>query len=231
MDNSPYFSIQSMPLFSRYLALGQLFSLSVALVFLSFSSSALAHPHSWISTKTTVNVEGGYIQSLSMDWLFDPMTTAYTLSGSKLTPKNRQQVFQKLSKDIQENLLYKHYFTYFYQGDNPIRYQAVEGAKISMVGPKLRLQFQLQLAKPIDLHTPKLSLYIFDPTYYIDMSWDDYGTIGFNGDVGSCRLHTHAPNPTSEQVAYAMSLQIDSDPDNELGKLFTQKATIDCSGE
>lgn len=164
-----------------------------------------------------------------MDWSFDPMTTAYTFAGQRITPDNRKEVFQKLQGDILENLLYKHYFTYFYNKDEPIRYKRVDMGEISMIGPRMRLQFELELADPVPLDTPDLSLFIFDPTYYIDMSWDKRAQVSFSENYkGDCRLEVIEPKPTSEQVAYAMSLGVDSDPDDELGKLFTQKAVIHC---
>ncbi|WP_261836881.1 DUF1007 family protein [Vibrio ishigakensis] len=196
---------------------------------LVFSTSSFAHPHSWVSTNSVLNVKDGKIVSISMDWSFDPMTTAYTFAGQRITPQNRKEVFHKLQGDILENLLYKHYFTYFYTKDEPIRYKQVDIGEISMIGPRMRLQFELELAEPVSLDTPDLSLFIFDPTYYIDMSWDKRAEVSFSDNYqGNCHIKVIEPKPTSEQIAYAMSLAVDSDPDDELGKLFTQKAVIDC---
>lgn len=43
-----------------------------------------------------------------------------------------------------------------------------------------------------------------------------------------CNAEMIEPNPTPEQMSYAMSLPPDADPDNALGQLFTQTVRLHC---
>lgn len=78
----------------------------------------------------------------------------------------------------------------------------------------------------------KLTLKIFDPTYYVDMSWKDSHDISFACELqGHCQRKLIEPNPTSAQISYAMSLPMDADPDNKLGQLFTQTLELSCKAQ
>ncbi len=199
---------------------------------LLFSCFVHAHPHSWVTMETKINIKEDKIQSLSMNWEFDAMTTAYMLAGEKLTDENRDEVLSTLSSQVIYNLLSSHYFTYFYADDEPIRYKMVEKGSIEMNGAKATLKFNLELAKPTSIYTPDLRLLIFDPSYFVDMSWEHKHAITINKPYSDrCHINVVEPNPTPEQVTYAMSLSVDADPDNELGQLFTQKALFTCDPE
>ncbi|MDG3087909.1 DUF1007 family protein [Vibrio hannami] len=197
-----------------------------------FSFGISAHPHSWIALDTTVNVQDGNIVSLSMEWEFDAMTSAYMLADEKIDASNRDETYNRIANEIVENMLSNHYFTYFYQGEEPIRYKKAEGGELVQKGAKLTLSFELELAKPVALETNGLSLLIFDPTYFVDMSWDSKQSIKLSQPYSdACNIDIIKPNPTAEQLAYAMSLSMDEDPDYELGQLFTQRAKFRCKPE
>ena len=134
------------------------------------------------------------------------------LAGEKLTDENRDEVLSTLSSQVIYNLLSSHYFTYFYADDEPIRYKMVEEGSIEMNGAKATLKFNLELAKPTSIYTPDLRLLIFDPSYFVDMSWEHKHAITINEPYAErCHIDVVEPNPTPEQVTYAMSLSVDAD--------------------
>lgn len=81
---------------------------------LIIAPSVQAHPHSWIDLKTYIQGKNGMITSLKMEWTFDAMTSAYMLDGKDMSAENEQSSLQEVSASVLENMLYEHYFTYFY---------------------------------------------------------------------------------------------------------------------
>lgn len=188
-----------------------------------------AHPHSWVDLKTEIEGEQGKITGFKMSWTFDAITSAYLLDGEDLSAANKEATLQKIANSVMANMLPEHYFTYFYDGETPIKYALPGNARLSKNRTKLTLDFHLPLAKAQQFKGKTLKLLIFEPGYYVDMSWPKSEDIQLSADLAEhCTLKLVAPDPTAEQVTYAMSLPADADPDNALGQLFTQTALITC---
>lgn len=164
------------------------------------------------------------ITSLYMVWEFDAITTAYMLDGED---RSDPTMLKRLANSIAENMLGHHYFTYFYQDEDPIKYRKAIDPDLTLKRGKATLRFDLPLAKPVPLNSDNLKLLIFDPTYYVDMSWNSATAIHLSDNM-ACNIRLEKPNPTPEQMAYAMALPIDADPDEALGQLFTETVYIDC---
>ncbi|EEX93772.1 hypothetical protein VIOR3934_00245 [Vibrio orientalis CIP 102891 = ATCC 33934] len=160
-----------------------------------------------------------------MVWEFDAMTSAYMLDGEDLS---KPETLKNLAHDVINNMLNHHYFTYFYQGDQPIKYRVAVDPVMTFKRGKITLNFDLPLSKPIPANTENLKLLIFDPSYFVDMSWITTHSIGFHGGL-DCELELLKPNPTPAQMAYAMALPIDADPDDQLGQLFTETLYFECT--
>ncbi|MCG9579468.1 DUF1007 family protein [Vibrio tubiashii] len=187
-------------------------------------AQSFAHPHSWIEMNTYIQGNEQEITSLYMVWEFDAMTTAYMLDGED---RSDPTMLKRLANSIAENMLGHHYFTYFYQDENPIKYRKAIDPDLTLKRGKATLRFDLPLAKPVPLNSDNLKLLIFDPTYYVDMSWNSATAIHLSDNM-ACNIRLEKPNPTPEQMAYAMALPIDADPDEALGQLFTETVYIDC---
>ncbi|WP_093271693.1 DUF1007 family protein [Vibrio xiamenensis] len=208
--------------------IGYSIGLSIAVV---ASSSVSAHPHSWINMTTQIKGDDQQLTGFDMTWTFDAMTTAYLFDGEDMSKAHREATLAKLAQSVIDNMLPSHYFTYFFDADGttPIRYEKVTKARLTTAKGKATLQFDLPLAKPYVFNGKTLTLKVFDPTYYVDMSWDDRSHLIFDEALKKhCELTLIEPHPTPEQVSYAMSLPVDADPDNALGQLFTQAAAITC---
>ncbi|WP_252724400.1 DUF1007 family protein [Vibrio hepatarius] len=202
----------------------------VALIALYISAPLNAHPHSWVDMKTYIEGENGIVSGLKMEWTFDSMTSAYLLDGEDMSPKNANSTLDKIAKTVVKNMLSEHYFTYFYDGETPIKYHLALDQKLEREKSKLKLSFTLPLAKPKSLTRDTLRLLVFDSSYYVDMAWRSKSDIVLSkGLAQQCQLELVEPHPTSKQMMYAMSLPADSDPDNTLGQLFTQMVKMHCA--
>lgn len=199
-------------------------------LFISSSFHVHAHPHSWIELKTVIEGEDGVINGLTMEWSFDAMTSAYVLDGEDLSPERVEETYQNIAASLMDNILYEHYFTYFYNGEEPIRYSVGHSEKLERDRAKLVLSYYLPLAKPQPVTRDSLRLMIYDKTHFVDMSWRSDSHVSLSSGLErQCSLNIVEPTPTAEQMSYAMSLPEDADPDNTLGELFTQTAEIHCA--
>jgi tRNA threonylcarbamoyladenosine biosynthesis protein TsaE len=180
--------------------------------------------------KTYIQGDEGNITGFKMEWTFDAMTSAYMLDGEDTSAENEQETFRNLASSVLKNMMYEHYFTYFYDGDAPIRYKVARGEKLTRDRARLVLSFELPLSKSQPLKRNTLRLLIFEPSYYVDMAWSSSSDIVLSKDLArQCQLELVDPNPTPEQMSYAMALPTDADPDNALGQLFTQTVNINCA--
>ncbi len=195
-----------------------------------FVATVQAHPHSWIEMKTHIQGESGVITGFKMEWSFDAMTSVYVLDGKDTSPENEHATFQELASSMLSNMLYEHYFTYFYDDQTPIKYSIAHSEKLTRDRARLVLSFELPLSKPMPVTRESLRLLIFEPSYYVDMTWTSVNDVVLSADLArQCQLELTQPNPTAEQMSYAMALPADADPDNALGQLFTQTINIHCA--
>ena len=158
------------------------------------------------------------------------MTSAYMLDGEDLSVENKAQALQDLADSIMQNMTTNHYLTYFYEDDMPVKYALAENGTLEQDKIKATLSFYLPLAEPQLLSDKELKLLIYDPSYYVDMSWPTKNAIQLSPALTQyCNLELIEATPSSEQLAYVMSLPVDAKRDDAIGELFTQSITIHCN--
>ncbi|EAS66383.1 DUF1007 domain-containing protein [Photobacterium sp. GB-27] len=194
-----------------------------------FSTASQAHPHSWIDMKTYIQGDKKQITGFKMVWTFDAMTTAYMLDGEDMSPESKTETLARVGDSVMKNMMNEHYFTYFYNDQEPIKYKIATDGVLTKDRAKATLTFELPLSKPQPLTKDSLRLLIFEPSYYVDMSWKAKNDIILSPELSKvCTFDLVEPNPSPEQMLYAQSLPPDADPDNALGQLFTQTVKLHC---
>lgn len=202
----------------------------IGFVSLTACSFAEAHPHSWIEIKTQILGQDGQITGLNMQWSFDPMTSMYMLDGEDTSPDNEQATFASLTTAMLENMIDDDFFSFLYHGGEQIEYSPAINGDLVRDRARLVMSFDLPLAQPLAIGDGPLELMIFEPSYYVDMSWRSPQDITLSRELESqCSVEIVEPNPTPEQMSYAYSLPADAEPDNTLGQLFTQSVHIRCN--
>ena len=200
------------------------------LIVLFFPTLIYAHPHSWIEMKTFIEGQNDEISGFKMEWTFDAMTSAYMLDGEDTSKGNESKTLEKIARSIVKDMLSEHYFTYFYDGNQPVKYKTALEPKLTRVKAKLMLSFRLPLAKKQPVTRDTLRLLVFDSSHFVDMVWKSKQDIVLSDELAkNCRLDLIEPDPSSDQMMYAMSLPEDADPDNSLGQLFTQTVNVHCA--
>ncbi|WP_417696955.1 DUF1007 family protein [Psychromonas sp.] len=188
-----------------------------------------AHPHAWVNTNTYFETHEAHIRSLHMTWSFDADTSAYMLQGEDVSPDHLEATLQKLTKAVIANLYNEHYFTYLYDGNTPVKYKSAIHPQMVKDKDKIVLSFELPLSSPIAFAGKNFRLYIYDETYFVDMSWLNKGDVQLSEQlISACNGEIVEPKVSDAQRAYTLALAADVTPDNTLGRYFSQQYKLNC---
>ncbi|WP_223271310.1 DUF1007 family protein [Buttiauxella sp. B2] len=203
------------------------FALGTAL----FSPMVLAHPHSFITLVTTVMVENDQLTGLKMQWTMDEITSADLLYDAG-NAKPDSPVWKKLAAEVMANVLGQHYFTEFWHNGEKVTFNNLPPEYgLAQSGHQAVLSFVLPLAHPQPLKGQTYQFATFDPTYFVDMSYDHPDDAKLPKALAEqCKISIKTPQPTEDMQAFALSLdKADAPPeDMELGKQFSQQVTLQC---
>lgn len=214
---------------SVILILGCLFAL---LLHLCLSADAQAHPHNWVDVTTRLHFDSnGRVIGIKQRWLFDDYYSVYITEDVEKSGDGTptRQGLEKLRDSILGNLRKYRYFTLVEHGKRKVECQSISEPTVGMQKHRLQISFYLPFTQPIDPKETPLVYRVYDPTYYVEMvhaESDD--AITFNNPPRSCRHRLEKPKPDPKMVAYAASLGIDENGDDNLGYLFAEKVTIQC---
>lgn len=193
--------------------------------------AADAHPHSFISLKTTPVVEQGELTGFKMQWLMDELTSADLLYDAG-DAKPDSPVWKKLAAEVMANVLEQHYFTEVWQQGEKVKFTALPPMyRLERVGHQAMLSFILPLAKPQPLKGARFQFSTFDPSFYVDMKYDQDKDVSLPPALPvNCQISVLTPEPSEEMLVFAASLDKDDAPpeDMALGQQFAQQVTLTC---
>lgn len=190
-----------------------------------------AHPHSFIRLKTEVLGDNGNVVALKMRWTMDELTSADLLYDAG-EAKPGSGVWKKLAAEVMANVLGQHYFTEMWHNGQRVKFQN-RPTEYGMTRDEHQavLTFVLPLAKPQPLSGQRYTFSTFDPSYYVDMSYEEDGDATLSPAMRKqCEITVHTPTPSEESLSFAQSLDKEDAPpeDMELGKQFAQQVTFAC---
>ncbi|MBS0849051.1 DUF1007 family protein [Citrobacter sp. JGM124] len=195
------------------------------------SFPAQAHPHSFISLKTTPVIDQGRFTGLKMQWLMDDLTSADLLyDAGDAAPDS--PVWKKLAAEVMANVLAQHYFTEVWHQGNKVKFTSNPPEyRLERVGNQAMLSFVLPLARPLALEGTRFTFSTFDPSFYVDMKYD-HDTDAFLPPslAPRCQISVATPEPSEEMLLYAAALDKEDAPpeDMALGQQFAQQVTLQC---
>ncbi|POT60066.1 DUF1007 domain-containing protein [Citrobacter amalonaticus] len=199
------------------------------LAVLSFGVSA--HPHSFIRLQTQVVSENDQFVALKMRWTMDELTSADLLYDAG-NAKPGSEIWKKLAAEVMANVLGQHYFTEIWHNGQRVKFKnrpteyGMERDEHQAV-----LTFVLPLVEPQPLHGQTYTFSTFDPSYYVDMSYNDDRDATLAPALNKrCTITVHTPTPSEDTLSFAQSLDKEDAPpeDMDLGKQFAQKVTLTC---
>ncbi|MFS2222041.1 DUF1007 family protein [Pantoea sp. B65] len=204
----------------------------MVLITLLLSPSLAAHPHSFIALKTTlVSNQPGTLNGLHMVWKMDEITSSDLLYDAG-NAKPDSVVWKKLAAEVMANVLGQHYFTEFWHNGQRVKFDNLPMEyHLTREGHQAVLTFVLPLAEPQRLTGQTYTFMTFDPTYFVDMFYDDDKSLQLPQALQhQCKMSLKTPKPDASMQAYALSLDKADAPAEEmdLGRQFAQTVTLAC---
>ena len=217
-------------MFRTSLTLG-IFVLALALFAGALPQHARAHPHVWIDLKTQFEFNGdGRITGLQIDWTFDEFYSAYVIADAGGADAMDQETLTDIGRRNLTNLREYNYFTEF-RADGSIQPLGTpETFDMGLENGKLWLRFSVPLETPLAPADHRISYAVFDPSYFVEILHVDGGyRLPADGGPDGCRTVLETPNPSTEALSLAESLDLlDSAPES-FGALFAERVRLECS--
>lgn len=206
--------------------------LLLALLTLVFAAPAQAHPHVWVTMKSEViYAPDGTVTGIRHAWSFDDMFSTFATQGleSKEKGKFTREELAPLAKVNVESLKEYDYFTY----------ATADGVKVPMSDPLpefwldfkdqiLTLNFTLPLKTPVK--AKKFSVDIYDPTIFVDFSFDKATPAHLVDPPAGCKLQVALPREMTFAEGKKLS-EIPADQQNTamaIGSEFANKILVNC---
>lgn len=171
------------------------------------SSGASAHPHVWVSVKSTVLYENGAITGLQEAWTFDEFYTAQAIEGLDKNGDGKydREELAELAKVNIDGLKEFDYFTYAKLAGADRKFKAPENYWLEHTDKGiLTLHFALPMEQPVR-DARAFSFSVYDPSYFIafDLAEDHPVKLGAGAPTG-CTAVVH--EPTEDETGDAQKL-------------------------
>jgi ABC-type uncharacterized transport system substrate-binding protein len=202
--------------------------LMVAGLLLAGGSAADAHPHVWVtSASELVYAPDGSLTGVRHAWTFDDMFSSYALQGVETKTKGvyTREELQPLAQTNVEALKEFDYFSLAkadgkkQQFEQPVDYfmEAKDGL--------LTLHFTLPLKAPVK--SKRLSLEVYDPTFFVDFKLADQEPAKLVGAPPGCQMKYLRPDDGAAS-AQVLGEQSFAGGNLNFGVMFANKITVDC---
>jgi ABC-type uncharacterized transport system substrate-binding protein len=202
-------------------------------VLLFTSGTASAHPHVWVTVKSTVvyGPDGSAI-GIRHTWAFDDMYSTFATQGLEQKKKGEfsREELQPLAQVNVESLKEYDYFTYAKADGkkaafvDPVEYHLEFDPKESI----LTLHFLLPFKTPVQAKS--LNLEVFDPSYFVDFSLVVKDPVALSAAPSGCAFSIAKPQELTADMARRLA-EIPPDgkiPENTYGAAFANKIVVRC---
>lgn len=136
---------------------------------------AAAHPHVWVTMKSELLYDGkGAIVGVRHAWTFDDMFSTFAIQGLDTAKPGvfTREELQPLAEVNVTALQEYSYFTFAKVNGKELNFGAPVDYFLELRPDKLlTLRFTLPLKQPVK--TTALNLEVFDPSYFVDFSFDE----------------------------------------------------------
>lgn len=189
-------------------------------------STPYAHPHYWIDVfaEWQFNQEG-LVHGVKIRWLFDDYYSVLLVNDAAKTGEELQEMLD----EILVNTAQQDYFINIEHLGVRAEPAPAEQPRIDVQDHRIQIEFLLALPAPLDLAQGDLVYRVAEPTYFFEMLHaQEARAILLKNAPQACGYHIDAPQPDAALVAYASSLDITENGENDLGILFAETVTIRC---
>lgn len=184
-----------------------------ALSLLCLTAPALAHPHILIDAKVAVMFDAnGAVTGLRHDWSFDTAFSAWMIQGLD-TNGDRQTSPEELQGLADENMVgladYG-FYTYAGEGDALMAFTPSGDQRMVYKDGRVTLSYSVAAETPLPV-TGRFELAVYDPEYYVAISFADVSAVTLDNAPAACRAELEPPKPMDpavEERLYALGPEV-----------------------
>ncbi len=194
-------------------------------------TTAHAHPHTWIDMQTRFLINDQQeLTGLDLIWHFDDVYSASILEDMKQKNEPLEKQYQEFARDSIDYMAAENWLTRFSMNDKPIQFQKPTSYKTEKYAHHLALHFILPLKVPAPVTGNHFNLSIYDSTYDVEMLHHKLSAISVTDNAAAnCSIKLEAPYPLEDLSAYATSLDITAQSDDDLGEMFAENVVLTCN--
>jgi ABC-type uncharacterized transport system substrate-binding protein len=175
--------------------------LAVLMLF-ALPALASAHPHVWVSVKSTIITDkDGIIREVRHVWTFDEPFSSYATLGldTDKDGKLSREELAALAKVNVESLEEYGYFSYFRKDSEKKRektaYGPVRDYFLDHDGKALTLHFTVPLANP-ELSVKEARFEVYDPEFFVSFAYAEKDPVTVEGSAQACTANLAPPKPS-----------------------------------
>jgi ABC-type uncharacterized transport system substrate-binding protein len=205
--------------------------LLVLLPLLLGPGAAEAHPHVWITAVSELlYAPDGSLTGVRHAWTFDDMFASYALQGIETKTKgtySREELAPLADTNVEALKEYA-YFTFARaDGGKKEKFSEPVDYFLDYKDGQLTLHFTLPLKQP--LKVKRLSLEVFDPTFFVDFQLAKSDPVKLVGAPQGCQMAFQRPNDGSMAAQKLNEQTFANGGENaNYGAMFANKITVDC---
>jgi ABC-type nickel/cobalt efflux system permease component RcnA/ABC-type uncharacterized transport system substrate-binding protein len=203
----------------------------IALASLVLSGTiAAAHPHVWVTVKSEiVFAPDGSATGVRHVWTFDDMYSTFATQdlASKEKGVFTREELAPLAEVNATSLKEYDYFTQAKANGEKVTFADAVDYWLEFKDSMLTLYFTLPFKAPIQAGL--LTFEIFDPEYFVDLSFAENSPIALAGAPEQCKLTVMRPNEASAPQVQRLPDAMASQPDTmNYGAQFANRFAVEC---
>lgn len=180
---------------------------------MALTAPALAHPHILIDAKVAVIFDAnGAVTGLRHDWTFDTAFSAWMIQGLD-TNGDRETSPEELQGLADENMVgladYG-FYTYAGEGDALMAFTPSGDQRMVYEDGRTTLTYSVAADTPMPV-TGRFELAVYDPEYYVAISFADVSAVTLENAPAACRAELEPPKPMDpavEERLYALGPEV-----------------------
>jgi ABC-type uncharacterized transport system substrate-binding protein len=193
------------------------------------AGAAQAHPHVWITASSElVYAPDGTVTGVRHAWSFDDMFSTYALQGLETKTKGvyTREDLAPLAQTNVESLKEFGFFTFAKADGKKTKFVEPTDYYLSYNDSVLTLHFILPLKAAVK--SKELAVEVYDPSYFIDFTFQDKDPVKLVGAPAGCALKFQRPTDGTADAQRLSEQNFASGDNSNYGAMFANKITVNC---
>ncbi|WP_256982651.1 DUF1007 family protein [Caballeronia sordidicola] len=157
----------------------------------TISVSVEAHPHVWISYSMVAQMQGTSLVALQQTWVFSrgfPFSMIGDFSGMPKSGLLNPDYTATFKAQAFSMLKSSNYFTHVFVDGKPVAIGETRNFSVSIEQGRIVYRFLLPLGKPVDMKRERVTLGVWDDTFFVDFESAAQPMVTLNaGSSSNCR--------------------------------------------